>query len=183
MPAGFFRADEDDGGAVVVGVPQDADPFEDVDGESLCFVEDEDVGTFFERFADPSGHTASAGAVMPSTCRAASIAVLSWMLACCNSTALGGSSPSPGGSAPARASGAAGGSGRAIAVGAGPQKKYTVQQQPAAGSCHYRYEKGSRWRTRRAYRARSPRPSPRRAWRRRSAAKAATPPGYAPPRM
>jgi hypothetical protein len=37
---------------------------------------------------------------------------------------------------------AAGGlSGRTIAVGAGPQKTYTVQQQPPAGSCHYRYEK------------------------------------------
>jgi len=33
------------------------------------------------------------------------------------------------------------GSGRAIAVGAGPQKRYMVQQ-PAAGSCHYRYLKG-----------------------------------------
>ncbi|MET8170468.1 hypothetical protein ABZT34_40635 [Streptomyces sp. NPDC005329] len=39
------------------------------------------------------------------------------------------------------ASGAAGGV-RSIAVGASPQKHYTVQQQPAAGSCHYRYEKG-----------------------------------------
>ena len=27
-------------------------------------------------------------------------------------------------------------------MGAGPQKTYTVQQQPAAGSCHYRYEHG-----------------------------------------
>ncbi|MFE4621766.1 hypothetical protein [Streptomyces mirabilis] len=35
-----------------------------------------------------------------------------------------------------------GGPGQAIAVGAGPQVKYTVQQQPPAGSCHYRYEKG-----------------------------------------
>ncbi|MFF2502366.1 hypothetical protein ACFVTY_03070 [Streptomyces sp. NPDC058067] len=34
------------------------------------------------------------------------------------------------------------GSGQAIAVGAGPQKHYTVQQQPAARSCHYRYEHG-----------------------------------------
>ncbi|WP_233273708.1 hypothetical protein [Streptomyces broussonetiae] len=25
---------------------------------------------------------------------------------------------------------------------AGPQRKYTAQQQPPAGSCHYRYEKG-----------------------------------------
>ncbi|MEU2718233.1 hypothetical protein [Streptomyces sp. NPDC007205] len=29
-----------------------------------------------------------------------------------------------------------------IPVGAGPQTTYTVQQQPPAGSCHYRYEKG-----------------------------------------
>jgi hypothetical protein len=29
-----------------------------------------------------------------------------------------------------------------IAVGAGPQKHHTVQQQPAAGSCHYRLEHG-----------------------------------------
>ncbi|MET8082100.1 hypothetical protein [Streptomyces sp. NPDC005303] len=38
--------------------------------------------------------------------------------------------------------GAAAGAGRAIAVGAGPQKHYTVQQQPAAHSCHYRSEHG-----------------------------------------
>ncbi|MDT0470146.1 hypothetical protein [Streptomyces gibsoniae] len=29
-----------------------------------------------------------------------------------------------------------------IPVGAGPQTTYTVQQQPPAGSCHYRYEHG-----------------------------------------
>ncbi|MFJ9931391.1 hypothetical protein ACIRU5_35905 [Streptomyces misionensis] len=29
-----------------------------------------------------------------------------------------------------------------IPVGTGPQKTYTVQRQPAAGSCRYRYEKG-----------------------------------------
>ncbi|MEV5880518.1 hypothetical protein AB0L75_41350 [Streptomyces sp. NPDC052101] len=29
-----------------------------------------------------------------------------------------------------------------IPVGAGPQTTYTVQQQPPAGSCRYRYEKG-----------------------------------------
>ncbi|MET9914113.1 hypothetical protein ABZZ74_46645 [Streptomyces sp. NPDC006476] len=35
------------------------------------------------------------------------------------------------------------GAGESIAVGAGPQKHYyTVQQQPPAGSCHYRYEHG-----------------------------------------
>src|SRR5690349_12934334 len=57
-------------------------------------------------------------------------------------TTSGGSAghrPQPGPSAP----GASGGSsGQAIAVGAGPQKQYTVQQQPPAGSCHYRYEQG-----------------------------------------
>ncbi|MFE2737042.1 hypothetical protein [Streptomyces sp. NPDC059349] len=31
---------------------------------------------------------------------------------------------------------------RLVGVGTGPQKSYTVQQQPPAGSCHYRYEKG-----------------------------------------
>jgi hypothetical protein len=31
---------------------------------------------------------------------------------------------------------------RAIAVGAGPQTTYTVQKQPPAGSCRFRYEKG-----------------------------------------
>lgn len=30
----------------------------------------------------------------------------------------------------------------ALPVGAGPQEHYTVQSQPPAGSCHYRYEKG-----------------------------------------
>lgn len=29
-----------------------------------------------------------------------------------------------------------------IPVGAGPQTTYTVQQQPPADSCHYRYEHG-----------------------------------------
>lgn len=30
----------------------------------------------------------------------------------------------------------------ALPVGPGPQEHYTVQAQPPAGSCHYRYEKG-----------------------------------------
>ncbi|MFI8233729.1 hypothetical protein ACIGDI_33375, partial [Streptomyces sp. NPDC085900] len=50
------------------------------------------------------------------------------------------SKSSPAAGAPATAPPAGGG--KAIAVGAGPQKHYTVQQQPAAGSCHYRYEHG-----------------------------------------
>lgn len=66
------------------------------------------------------------------------------LLACllmtgCSSVQLG--TPTPSG-AQTPAPGAHAGSGRAIAVGAGPQKHYTVQQQPAAGSCHYRYEHG-----------------------------------------
>ncbi|MEV6484074.1 hypothetical protein [Streptomyces sp. NPDC051576] len=79
---------------------------------------------------------------MRSTRLAASPALLTCLLlAGCSSVPLGTSDPSsPGASAPSP-SGAAG-AGHPIAVGAGPQKKYTVQQQPAAGSCHYRYEKG-----------------------------------------
>lgn len=76
---------------------------------------------------------------MRSACRAASSVVLSClMLAGCSSASVGGS---PGGGR-GSAAGPGGVSGRAIAVGAGPQEQYTVQQQPAAGSCHYRYEKG-----------------------------------------
>ncbi|MDQ0937119.1 hypothetical protein [Streptomyces turgidiscabies] len=59
-------------------------------------------------------------------------------LAGCSSVPLGTSDPSSSGAAE---SGAPGGA-QSIAAGAGPQKKYTVQRQPAAGSCHYRYEKG-----------------------------------------
>ncbi|SEC20058.1 hypothetical protein SAMN05216489_00139 [Streptomyces sp. 3213] len=79
---------------------------------------------------------------MPCTRRAASSVLLTClMLAGCSPTSLGGSTSSGSPSATAGPSGA-GGAGRAIAVGAGPQKTYTVQQQPAAGSCHYRYLKG-----------------------------------------
>ncbi|MGW3037457.1 hypothetical protein ACWDCB_40460 [Streptomyces sp. NPDC001178] len=61
------------------------------------------------------------------------------LLAGCSSISLGTSTSS---STQSPAAGATAGSGRTIAVGAGPQKHYTVQQQPAAGSCHYRYQKG-----------------------------------------
>jgi hypothetical protein len=37
---------------------------------------------------------------------------------------------------------AAPGGASSIAVGPGPQSGYTVQKQPSAGSCHYRYEGG-----------------------------------------
>ncbi|SHH28735.1 hypothetical protein [Streptomyces sp. 3214.6] len=60
------------------------------------------------------------------------------LLAGCGPVSLGSSAPSA--SAPPVAGAPGSSSGKAIAVGAGPQKHYTVQQQPAAGSCHYRYE-------------------------------------------
>ncbi|WP_284432943.1 hypothetical protein [Streptomyces sp. TUS-ST3] len=66
------------------------------------------------------------------------------LLACllmtgCSSVQLGTPTPSK---SPDLAPGAPAGSGRPIAVGAGPQRHYTVQQQPAAGSCHYRWDHG-----------------------------------------
>src|SRR6478752_3162685 len=67
------------------------------------------------------------------------VLLTSLLLAGCSPASLGTSTPS-GTQSPAP--GAPTGSGRAIAVGAGPQKDYTVQKQPAAGSCHYRYVKG-----------------------------------------
>jgi len=66
------------------------------------------------------------------------------LLAGCSSIQLGTSKSSSTQSPVAGASGttAPAGGGKVIAVGEGPQKKYVVQQQPAAGSCHYRYEHG-----------------------------------------
>jgi hypothetical protein len=61
------------------------------------------------------------------------------LLAGCSSVSLGTSTQPETQSPP---TGAPAGSGRAIAVGAGPQKHYTVQKQPAARSCHYRYLNG-----------------------------------------
>ncbi|GAA3798165.1 hypothetical protein GCM10022403_035030 [Streptomyces coacervatus] len=83
---------------------------------------------------------------MRSTRRVASTVVLACLLlASCKSVSLGTSTSSESRSPVAGASGTAapvGGSSGPIAVGAGPQKHYTVQQQPAASSCHYRYENG-----------------------------------------
>ncbi|WEP00660.1 hypothetical protein A6P39_043885 (plasmid) [Streptomyces sp. FXJ1.172] len=80
-------------------------------------------------------------------CRAVPLVVLSCLvLAGCSSSGShagggaggknGASAAGPSGSAPAA------GSVGEIPVGAGPQSTYTVQQQPPAGSCHYRHEKG-----------------------------------------
>ncbi|MGW1807139.1 hypothetical protein [Streptomyces sp. NPDC002078] len=55
------------------------------------------------------------------------------------SSTLGKDAPTSGASGTAVPAGSAG---LQIAVGAGPQTTYTVQQQPPAGSCHYRFEKG-----------------------------------------
>ncbi|MET7737716.1 hypothetical protein ABZT02_41410 [Streptomyces sp. NPDC005402] len=77
---------------------------------------------------------------MPPVLRAVPPVLLTCLLMTgCSSVELG--TPTPSGTQNP-APGAPAGSGRAIAVGAGPQKHYTVQQQPAAGSCHYRLEHG-----------------------------------------
>jgi len=95
---------------------------------------------------------------MRSTHRVASTVVLACLLlASCKSGSLGTSTSSESRSPVAGASGtsASAGARRAIAVGAGPQKHYTVQQQPAAATTGP--STASRWRTRSARRARSPR--------------------------
>jgi hypothetical protein len=77
---------------------------------------------------------------MPSTARYSYVVVLAaLLLSGCRvpvtSTAAGPSSPSP------HATGVTGSNPRTvIAVGAGPQSHYSVEQQPPAGSCHYRYD-------------------------------------------
>jgi len=80
---------------------------------------------------------------------ASSVLFTCLVLAGCSPTSLGGSNSTSGvsgsGSPAAGPSGTAAqgsSSGRVIAVGAGPQRTYTVQEQPATGTCHYRYLKG-----------------------------------------
>ncbi|WP_327666907.1 hypothetical protein OHN37_16325 [Streptomyces sp. NBC_00485] len=74
---------------------------------------------------------------------ASSVLLAALFVAGCSPDSLGGLSASGTPAAgPSGAVASGGSSGRAIAVGAGPQKHYTVQQQPAAGSCRYRYLKG-----------------------------------------
>src|SRR3954469_16097511 len=67
------------------------------------------------------------------------ILLISLLLAGCSPVSLG-TSTSSGTQSPV--TGTSAGSGRAIAVGAGPQKHYIVPKQPPAGACHYRYLKG-----------------------------------------
>lgn len=77
----------------------------------------------------------------------AATAVAALLLAGCSAASTGGTHSGPSGnpappavttgttSAPAPAPGA-------IPIGPGPQARYTVQPQPAAGTCHYRADKG-----------------------------------------
>lgn len=68
------------------------------------------------------------------------------MVTGCSSASSGGGSASSGSGGPAAGPSGTAATGDAssqtISVGAGPQATYTVQQQPPAGSCHYRYEQG-----------------------------------------
>ncbi|MFE6022876.1 hypothetical protein ACFQ6O_41290 [Streptomyces sp. NPDC056441] len=82
----------------------------------------------------------------PVRCAMPSVLFACLLLAGCSSASSDGSTTSPGGG-----SGVAGPTGTAassvastptIPVGAGPQATYTVQKQPTAGSCHYRYQRG-----------------------------------------
>ncbi|WSQ15194.1 hypothetical protein OG604_50070 [Streptomyces sp. NBC_01231] len=78
-------------------------------------------------------------------CAASSVLLATLFVAGCSPDSLGGLSASASGTPAAGPSGTAatgGATERAIAVGAGPQKHYTVQPQPAAGTCHYRYRQG-----------------------------------------
>jgi hypothetical protein len=84
---------------------------------------------------------------------AAAAVVGGLVLAGCGATEPGTTKPAgsgspaaaPGGPASPPAAGTAAGAPSAAAalpVGPGPQEHYTVQAQPAPGSCHYRYEHG-----------------------------------------
>ncbi|MGW1171927.1 hypothetical protein [Streptomyces sp. NPDC002550] len=82
---------------------------------------------------------------MDSIRRAVSPVLLSFLLVagCSSGSHSGADTAGKGGASAAGPSGSAVPAGTAkIPVGAGPQTTYTVQQQPPAGSCHYRYEKG-----------------------------------------
>ncbi|MYV44240.1 hypothetical protein [Streptomyces sp. SID2888] len=83
---------------------------------------------------------------MRSAYRAAPLVLLtSVVLAGCSPASGDTGSADPKGASRAGSSGTAAGGGSSagsIPVGAGPRTRYTVQEQPAAGSCHYRYKKG-----------------------------------------
>lgn len=73
---------------------------------------------------------------------AAAVVLAALALAGCNPSSTSSSSTASGQPAPPGIATTAPGTAGPIPVGAGPQTHYTVQQQPPAGSCHYRYESG-----------------------------------------
>ncbi|MFF3910496.1 hypothetical protein ACFYZJ_32130 [Streptomyces sp. NPDC001848] len=73
---------------------------------------------------------------------ALSVVLAAACLAGCRSATPAQSHASPSGTAAGPAGTAAPGGASSIAVGPGPQPAYTVQKQPAPGSCHYRHENG-----------------------------------------
>jgi hypothetical protein len=91
---------------------------------------------------------------MPSSTRAPRAAALSLtallttvVLAGCASAVTAGSAgtagaaaSTPAGAGPSSAASGSAGAPAAVPVGPGPQPRYTVQPQPAPGTCHYRYE-------------------------------------------
>ena len=68
------------------------------------------------------------------------VLVVACGVAGCQPKSLAGGSTPVDGKAVASKTAPGDSAGRAIAVGAGPQTHYTVQQQPPAGSCSYRYD-------------------------------------------
>ncbi|MFI7406565.1 hypothetical protein ACIBW9_39905 [Streptomyces sp. NPDC049541] len=80
---------------------------------------------------------------MRSLRRTVPLVVLSCLVlaGCSSSGAHSGGGAGKNGASAAAGSAVPVGSGGTIPVGAGPQTKYTVQQQPPAGSCHYRHTK------------------------------------------
>ncbi|MGW2426769.1 hypothetical protein ACWC0C_47895 [Streptomyces sp. NPDC001709] len=82
---------------------------------------------------------------MGSICRAVPPVLLSFVLlaGCSSGSRSGPDTSNKGGASAAGPAGSGVPAGTAkIPVGAGPQTTYTVQQQPPAGNCKYRYEKG-----------------------------------------
>lgn len=79
---------------------------------------------------------------MPRAARCSVLVAISGLLLTACSHHAGRAAGATGYAAPPAASAPAGGSGAPLPIGPGPQPAYTVQRQPPAGSCHYRYEQG-----------------------------------------
>jgi hypothetical protein len=77
---------------------------------------------------------------MVSAVRCACVAVVAVLLLSGCKVPVTASAAGPNSAPSYPAGGRSSGAPSAIAVGAGPQAHYTVEQQPPAGSCHYRYD-------------------------------------------